>query len=37
VVDQDGYVPDILVQRRRYEAAAKTLIRKLLKGLTYVP
>jgi putative transposase len=36
-VDQDGYVLDILVQRRRNKAAAKKFFRKLLKGLTYVP
>jgi putative transposase len=36
-VDQDGAVPDILVQPRRDKAAAKKFFRKLLKGLTYVP
>jgi hypothetical protein len=36
-VDQDGNVPDILVQRRRDKRAAKKFFRKLLKGLTYVP
>jgi putative transposase len=36
-VDQDGYVLDILVQRRRNKVAAKKFFRKLLKGLTYVP
>jgi putative transposase len=36
-VDQDGNVLDILVQRRRDKAAAKTFFRKLLKGLSYVP
>jgi putative transposase len=36
-VDQDGNILDILVQRRRDKAAAKTFFRKLLKGLTYVP
>lgn len=36
-VDQDGYVLDILVQRRRDKQAAKKFFRKLLKGLTYVP
>jgi len=36
-VDQDGYVLDILVQRRRDKNAAKKFFRKLLKGLTYVP
>src|ERR671930_1371478 len=35
--DQDGYVLDILVQRRRDKKAAKKFFRKLLKGLTYVP
>jgi putative transposase len=37
VVDQDGNVLDILVQRRRDKRAAKKFFRKLLKGLTYVP
>src|SRR5215813_5952241 len=36
-VDQEGYVLDILVQRRRNKAAAKKFFRKLLKGLRYVP
>jgi putative transposase len=36
-VDQDGYVLDILVQRRRDKHAAKKFFRKLLKGLRYVP
>src|SRR5712664_3438009 len=36
-VDQDGDVLDILVQRRRDKKAAKKFLRKLLKGLTYVP
>src|SRR5687768_592269 len=36
-VDQDGNVLDILVQRRRNRRAAKKFLRKLLKGLTYVP
>jgi putative transposase len=36
-VDQDGNVLDILVQRRRDKRAAKKFLRKLLKGLTYVP
>ncbi len=36
-VDQDGTVLDILVQRRRNTAAAKTFFRKLLKGRTYIP
>jgi putative transposase len=37
VVDQDGNILDILVQRRRDKTAAKRFFRKLLKGLTYVP
>src|SRR5262249_16880534 len=37
VVDQDGHVLDILVQRRRDKKAAKKFFRKLLRGLTYVP
>src|SRR5215510_7557685 len=36
-VDQAGTVLDILVQRRRDKTAAKKFLRKLLKGLTYVP
>jgi len=36
-VDQDGHVLDILVQRRRDKAAAARFLRKLLKGLEYVP
>jgi putative transposase len=36
-VDQNGYVLDILVQRRRDTAAAKKFFQKLIKGLTYVP
>src|ERR687888_272586 len=36
-VDQDGQVLDILAQRRRDKKAAKKFLRKLLKGLTYVP
>jgi putative transposase len=36
-VDQDGYVLDILVQRRRNKAAAKKVFRKLLKGCRYMP
>jgi putative transposase len=36
-VDQDGYVLDILVQRRRDKQAAKRFFRKLLKGCQYVP
>ena len=31
-VDQDGFVPDVLVQSRRNTKAAKRLMRKLLKG-----
>ena len=36
-VDQDGNVLDILVQSRRNAAAARKFLRKLLKGLEYVP
>jgi putative transposase len=36
-VDQDGNVLDILVQARRDKRAATTFLRKLLKGLRYVP
>ncbi len=36
-VDQDGHVLDILVQSRRDKAAATKFLRKLLKGLMYVP
>ncbi len=36
-VDQDGTVLDILVQCRRNKRAAMKFLRKLLKGLTYVP
>jgi len=36
-VDQDGNVLDILVQARRDTAAAVKFLRKLLKGLAYVP
>src|SRR3954451_21094289 len=36
-VDQDGNVLDILVQARRDKRAATKFLRKLLKGLTYVP
>jgi putative transposase len=36
-VDQDGNVLDILVQSRRNKQAAKRFLRKLLKGLRYVP
>ncbi len=36
-VDQDGNVLDILVQRRRDTRAAVKFLRKLLKGLAYVP
>src|SRR5260370_35287294 len=36
-VDQDGNVLDILVQSRRNKNAAKQFLRKLLKGLQYVP
>jgi putative transposase len=36
-VDQDGTVLDMLVQSRRNKAAAKTFLRKVLKGGQYVP
>ncbi len=36
-VDQDGQVLDILVQPRRDKAAAVKFLRRLLKGLEYVP
>jgi putative transposase len=36
-VDQDGNVLAILVQPRRGKRAATKFLRKLLKGLTYVP
>ena len=36
-VDQDGNVLDILVQSRRDKRAAVQFLRKLLKGLAYVP
>ncbi len=36
-VAQDGYVLDILVQARRDKAAATKFLRRLLKGLAYVP
>jgi len=36
-VDQDGNVLDILVQARRDKRAAVKFLRKLLKGLAYVP
>src|SRR6202521_1638148 len=36
-VDQDGVVPDILVQPRRDAKAAKRFFRRLLKGLQYEP
>jgi putative transposase len=36
-IDQDGHVLDILAQRRRHKASAKTFFCKLLKGLMYVP
>ena len=36
-VDQDGNVLDILVQARRDKVAATKFLRKLLKGLVYVP
>ena len=36
-VDQDDCGLDLLVQRRRHKAAAKTCFPKLLKGCQYVP
>lgn len=36
-VDQHGNVLDVLVQSRRNKKAAKRFLRKLLKGLRYVP
>jgi len=36
-VDQDGYALDVLVQSRRNRQAAKRFLRKLVKGLRYVP
>jgi hypothetical protein len=36
-VDQDGETLDILVQKRRNAKAAQRFLRKLLKGLHYVP
>src|SRR3982751_3450282 len=36
-VDQDGFVLDVLVQKRRDKRAAKRLLRKLLKRQTCVP
>jgi putative transposase len=36
-VDQDGETLDILMQKRRNARAAKRFLRKLLKGLSYVP
>jgi putative transposase len=36
-VDQHGNVLDVLVQSRRNKKAAKRFLRKLLKGLCYVP
>jgi putative transposase len=36
-VDQDGEVLDILVQKRRDKHAAIRFLRKLLKGLQYIP
>jgi len=36
-VDQDGNALDILVQSRRDKGAATKFLRKLLKGLAYVP
>jgi len=36
-VDQDGEVLDVLIQRTRDKQGAKKFLRKLLKGLRYVP
>ena len=36
-VDQDGEILDILLQSRRNARAAKRFLKKLLKGLQYVP
>jgi len=36
-VDQDDHALDMLVQNRRNKQAAKKVVRKLLKGLHYVP
>jgi putative transposase len=36
-VDQDGDVLDVLVQSKRDKKAAKKFLRKLVKGLRYVP
>jgi putative transposase len=36
-VDQEGHVLDIVVQRRRNKAAAKTCFRKRLKGVDIHP
>ncbi len=36
-VDQDGNVLDILVQPRRNAHATRRFLRRLLKGLRYVP
>jgi putative transposase len=36
-VDQNGVVLDVLVQKRRDAKAAKRFLRRLLKGLQYVP
>jgi len=36
-VDQEGRVPDVLVQSRRNTSAVKRFFRKLLRGLQYVP
>ena len=35
--DQDGVVPDVLVQARRDANAAKRFFPRLLKGLLYMP
>src|SRR5215211_7611149 len=36
-IDQDDHVRDILVQRQHHTKAAKTCLRRLLKGLRGVP
>ena len=36
-MDQDGDVLDVLVQSKRDKKAAKKFLRKLVKGLRYVP
>ncbi len=36
-VEQEGHLLDLLVQRRRAKRAAKMFVRKLRKGLTFIP